>query len=284
MNKNERQFEDFVSDIKFDDTPDSEHRGELERKLLGALGRTPRQIQIWRMIMRSQITKFATAAVIVLAVVLFVTILDGTTTPAWAIEDTAKALDQFNGIYLGGVISIPIKKIGGGDDLVLRDSENMSIELWMQANEKRTRSENYRIETGDGTVWTVCNKKTFRYDPVSNTVRVHSGRGIEMSLWPNGDFLSKLKKVMQDWKVMYGKDAVTGRDYAFISFSNPPQNQSWSLEIDLQTNLPVRAKGWNNTRHEGTPSINLSRIIFFKELPDEIFEFEISEGVTVIEE
>ncbi|MFQ6035236.1 MAG: hypothetical protein ACE5NM_05235, partial [Sedimentisphaerales bacterium] len=73
---------------------------------------------------------------------------------------------------------------------------------------------------------------------------------------------------MQDWQVMYGKDAATGRDYAFITFSNPSQGQSWWVEIDLETNLPVRAKGWHNTRREGTPSMNFQRIIFFEKLPD----------------
>ncbi|MCP4611052.1 MAG: hypothetical protein GY845_20275 [Planctomycetes bacterium] len=284
MNDNEKQFEDFVSNIKFDDTPGPKHRDRLEQNLLSALTKQSQQIKIWRIIMKSQITKLTAAAVIIVAVVLSVTILDRTATPAWAIEDTVKALDQFNGIYLGGVVSVPIKKIGRGEDLVLRDGENMSVEYWMQANEERTRSENYRIEAGDGTVWSVYNRMTYRYDPKGNTVQVQSGRGIEMSLWHSGDFLSKLKDVMQDWKVMYGKDTVTGRDYAFISFSNPSQGQSWWLEIDLETNLPVRAKGWHNTRREGTPSMNFQRIIFFEKLPDEIFEFEIPEGATVIEE
>ncbi len=66
------------------------------------------QPNIWRIIMKSQITKLATAAVIIVAVVLTVTILDRTVTPAWAIEDTVKALDQFNGIYLSGVFGVPI--------------------------------------------------------------------------------------------------------------------------------------------------------------------------------
>ena len=125
---------------------------------------------------------------------------------------------------------------------------------------------------------------TYRYDPMSNTVHVQSGRGIEMSIWPCGDYLTKVQEFMQDWQVMYGKDTVTGRDYAFITFSNPSQGQSWWLEIDLETNLPVRAKGWHNIRREGTPSMNFQRIIFFEKLPDDIFKFEIPEGATVIEE
>jgi outer membrane lipoprotein-sorting protein len=160
----------------------------------------------------------------------------------------------------------------------------MSVEFWMQANEERTRSENYRIEAGDGTVWSVHNKMTYRYDPKGNTVQVQSGRKIEMSIWFSDDYLSKLKEVMQDWKVMYGKDTIAGRDYAFITFSNPSQGQSWWLEIDLETNLPVRARGWHNTRREGTPSMNFQRIVFFEKLPDEIFEFKVPEGAAVIEE
>ncbi|MHC4726561.1 MAG: hypothetical protein ACYS17_04975, partial [Planctomycetota bacterium] len=111
MNDNEKQFEDFVSNIKLDDIPDPKHRDKLEQNLLGAMAKQPRQIKFWRIIMKSQVTKLATAAVIVLAVVLTVSILDRTVTPTWAIEDTVKALDQFNGIYLGGVVGVPIKKI-----------------------------------------------------------------------------------------------------------------------------------------------------------------------------
>jgi anti-sigma-K factor RskA len=168
MNENEKQFSKFIRGIRFDDTPDPDHRDRLEQKLVAALTGQPRHKQqllnMWRIIMKSQITKLATAAVIIVAVALTVTILDRTATPTWAIDDTVKALDQFNGIYLSGVVGVPIKKIGRGDDMVLRDGENMSVEFWMQANDERTRSENYRIEAGDGTVWSVCNSMTYRYD------------------------------------------------------------------------------------------------------------------------
>ena len=39
MNDNERQFEDFVSNIKFDDAPDSSHRDKLEKDLLHVLAK-----------------------------------------------------------------------------------------------------------------------------------------------------------------------------------------------------------------------------------------------------
>ncbi len=284
MNYDEKQFEDFVSEIEFNVTPDLEHRDKLERKLLRIMTGQPRRLEIWRIIMKSHVTKLAAAVVITSAVLLTVTILDRTSTPVWAVENTAKALDRFNGIYLSGVAGVPIKRIAHGDDLVLQDSGNLSVEFWMQANEERTRSENYRIEASDGTIWSVCSKMTYRYDPESRTVHVQSGRGVEMSIWPNAEFLSRLKEVMHDWNVTYDKDSVTGRDCVFVTFSNPSQGQSWCLEIDLETNLPVRAKGWHNTRREGIPSMDFQEITFFEKLSDEIFEFEVPEGAEVIEE
>ncbi len=64
MNDDERQFENFVSNIKFDDTPDSDHRNKLEQDLLRVLTKQPRHkqqpLKIWRIIMKSNMTKLAT--------------------------------------------------------------------------------------------------------------------------------------------------------------------------------------------------------------------------------
>ncbi len=46
---------------------------------------------IWRTIMKSPITKLATAAVIIIAAVLLITILDKSATPAYALEHTIEA-------------------------------------------------------------------------------------------------------------------------------------------------------------------------------------------------
>jgi len=66
MNNNEKQFKDFVSNIKFDDTPDTDHRDKLEQNLLSAIAKQPRQLKFWRIIMKSQITKLAVAALIII--------------------------------------------------------------------------------------------------------------------------------------------------------------------------------------------------------------------------
>jgi len=93
MINNENQFKNFIRGIKFDDTVDPNHRDKLEQDLLLATAKTdPRQkdssLKIWRIIMRSQITKVAAAAVIVIAVVLSLTFLEKSVAPAYAIEQT----------------------------------------------------------------------------------------------------------------------------------------------------------------------------------------------------
>ena len=70
MNDDERQFENFVSKLKFDDTPDPSHRDKLEQDLLTAIAKQPRQIKLWRIIMKSKITKLAVAAAIAIVVLL----------------------------------------------------------------------------------------------------------------------------------------------------------------------------------------------------------------------
>jgi len=77
MDDNEKQFEDFVGNIKFDDTPDPDHRDKLEQTLLRTLAKQSRQTNIWRIIMKSQITKFAAAAVIAIVVLGGITFWPG---------------------------------------------------------------------------------------------------------------------------------------------------------------------------------------------------------------
>ena len=106
MNSDERQFEDFVSEIKFDDSPDYSHRDRLEQDLLAALTKQSRQkeqpLQIWRTIMKSQITKFAAAAAIIVAAVLSITILDKSATPAYAVTDLPELFEQAKVIHIQG--------------------------------------------------------------------------------------------------------------------------------------------------------------------------------------
>ena len=73
MDDNEKEFENFVRGIKFNDSPNLNHRDKLEQNLLRALAEQTRRktpLKIWRTIMESKITKLAAAAVIIVAVLV----------------------------------------------------------------------------------------------------------------------------------------------------------------------------------------------------------------------
>jgi hypothetical protein len=95
MNDNEKQFEDFVNNIKFDDTPDPKHRDKLEQNLLCAMAKQPRQIKIWKIIMKSPIIKLAAAAVVIIGLICLVS--DGQKT---LYAQVVKAFEQAHSIHV----------------------------------------------------------------------------------------------------------------------------------------------------------------------------------------
>jgi hypothetical protein len=63
--------------------------------------KTSRQLQIWRNIMKSKMTKLAAAAaVIIIAVVLSITLLDKSTSSAYALEQTMKAYEGLRFVHM----------------------------------------------------------------------------------------------------------------------------------------------------------------------------------------
>ena len=103
MNDNEKQFENFVRDISFDDSPDSNHRDKLQRHLLAEMTKQPsRQIKTWRIIMKTRIAKLAVAAVIIVGVLIsanyFGVSIDGTSV-AWA-ELVQRVEQSYNQYYV----------------------------------------------------------------------------------------------------------------------------------------------------------------------------------------
>ncbi len=70
---NEKQFEDLLRTVKFDDEPNHRHRDKLGQELLAAFAGQQRQqrrtsLDIWRTIMQSKITKLAAVAAVIIVV------------------------------------------------------------------------------------------------------------------------------------------------------------------------------------------------------------------------
>ena len=106
MNDNEKYIEEYVKDIPFD-TTDQKHRDTLKRDLLNAfpkhrLKTTIHTSNIRRIIMNKPLTRFAAAAVIIIAVVLSINFWETSipTAAAQVLTDAAKAVSNLNSVYI----------------------------------------------------------------------------------------------------------------------------------------------------------------------------------------
>jgi hypothetical protein len=273
MNSDEKRFEDFVGDVRFDDAIDTEHRDRLEQELLGALAkRAPRQIRIRRTIMKTNLGKVAAAAAVIVVATTGVFLFDHFTRPAWAIDEAIDALRKFNGIHFSGT-------------MLDEQGNEISVEAWARANSEQTAADSLRLEADTGQIDIVWEHRRYEYDPQIQTVKVTEGYGPAMDPWPGARFLESLRELVMDWDERYGKDPATGRDRVFVTCSHPaaPDPRSWQFEFDVESKLLVSMKQWENMTRQGPPGFNVKSIKYFDDLPDELFGFEIPEGAQVIE-
>ncbi len=287
MKNDEIKFAAFVHAIKFDDTPDISHREKLEQQLLAILeNQTVGPKVMWRTIMRSHITKLAAAAVIILAVLITLATLDRTTTPLWAIEQSIGAMNQYNAVFMEGAQSERLWRQDGNSKL-------RPYKSWAKANEALTMIEKFRIDVDDVTILTTDGRKTWRYDPRKNTVRVQNRPYVAGEIWLGPRFLEQLKSfhdsgVITNWEITYGTDPAVGKKWAFLKIAwldkryNGPR--SLSLQFNMQSKLLVALKQWENIDCEGLPALVAQKITYYEDLPDNLFEFHIPEAATVIEQ
>ncbi len=263
MNDNEKQFENFISDIKFDDTADPKHRDKLEQDLLAAAWKRPRQTNIWRTIMKSRISKLAAAVILIAAIYTFI----GNSGPsAWAIEQSIEALRNLRAVYVIGAFP-------GG-----------TAEIWMRADETGNKSRDVVVRGSHGAITWVKDGSTYHYEPSQNTVYFENAITVGLSEWLGPELLEMLSKA-DGAKVMRGKDPATGRERATLLCSlldiNGPQ--TWIIEFDVITKLPVSFKHWRNLDMNGPPDFHAFKITYYEELADSLFEVHIPGSPAYVE-
>lgn len=232
--------------------------------------------------MKTKVAKLATVAIIILAVALSVSILSNSTSPAWAIEQTVEALKKFNAVYISGTVSGDFTSSGAfRPDNVSQHSFN----LWARANEGHTQSSDFRLEIDDGQIRWVQENDTYHYDPSSYKLRIIRGEKASISPWIGPDLLQTIEQVTDDWQVLYATDPATGRERVIVTCSHKhaPVPKSWWFEFDLETKLLVSFKQWHNLYRQGKPNFDAQRIIYYENLPDEVFEFEIPKDMEITE-
>jgi outer membrane lipoprotein-sorting protein len=240
---------------------------------------------LWRIIMKSPLTKVAVAAALIIACLIGVFIINETSGVAWAIEQSIEAVSQYKAVIVEGSDSERTWREDGSLEL-------RPFKAWAVANKDQTMIEKYRHEANGVPIITTNGQKTWRYDSQTNTVRIENRPYVASECWCGSQFLEQIKSFLGEdipnWEVTYSKDPATDKQRAFLKIAwleeryNGPRSM-W-LEFDVESKLPVGLKQWENAKWEGPPALVVEKITYFENLPDELFEFEIPDGATVIEE
>lgn len=235
--------------------------------------------------MRHPITKCAIAAVLVLAAIVGVRLFHRTASITWAIEQSIEALSKYNAVIVEGWDSERSWRQDGS--LELRPTR-----MWAVANADQTMVEKYRHEVDGVPILVTNGEKTWRYDAQTNTVRIENRPYIASECWLS-QLLDQLKDsrealVITHWEETCGRDPATGKQRVFLTVAwldgrwNGPR--SLRLEFDRESKLLVSLRQWENANWEGPPSFIVERITCYESLPDDLFEFEIPDGATVVDQ
>ncbi len=271
MTDNERQFEDLIRDIEFDDVPDPTHRDKLEQSLLRTLSKqSPRQIEVWRTIMKAKITKLAAAAVIIMGVTFgLVTLVEQGATPAYAVEQTIEAMKNTRTVHM-----------------LCRDWEGNNIEAWMRLNpETRLPDYMYLDYPLHGAQILSTPEGSYQY--------IKKAGIFQVSQVPIMQFDARLENIIEDLAAKIA-DELKGNDNISIYKENDPNTGEDSLVImaetdsdaikvliDPETKLPTSIH-IIRTSNLGNAVKDFDEIYFDEDPPAALFDFIIPEGVTVV--
>ncbi len=211
---------------------------------------------IWRTIMTSKAGKLTAAAAV--AVVVLFAVVDSFTNPVWAIEQAIEAVKEYRAIHITGTIP------------------GRTFESWMRANKSMTQSQDVVARDSNGGIAWVKNGSTYLYDPGPNTVFFENAITQGFSQWLGPEFLETFAKA-QGAQVLQGKDPATGRDRVTLlcSLVDVDGPQSWTVVFDVASKLPVSYTCWHNLDRSGEPVCDSTRITYYKDLPDSLFDVHI---------
>ncbi|MBN2131225.1 MAG: tetratricopeptide repeat protein [Sedimentisphaerales bacterium] len=234
--------------------------------------------------MKNRRTRLATGAAVAAAVVLSVVVMDWLAPPAWAIGQTVKVLKSVRSIVIRGVgydegtaspftFSIRPSRDGGEGFDMRFECENQLVivrgkKAWVHLPDKNVVMIYDDVTTSYG----MMRDLQWWYDVAS------------LNPWITGKVLGAAKHVADDWEEVYGQDERTGRDSVFVTCAYGEQSRFWFV-CDLETKLIVEARYWNwsSPDPEGPPACHATSFAYNEDLDDSLFEFQMPEGVRVID-
>ena len=254
--KSARDIEQSVKELAVESS-DRIHARILE-KLLTTLDRSKKttieQTNTWRIIMESRMSKITAAAAVIVLVLVGVTLIDRSATPAYAIEQTIEAMRSISSVRA-----------------YISDGE-----VLFQINPETGQEECYRVDQED--VLTVATpEKTYYYYKDKNLVKISDEyiTGMEVRF-------SRFIEDMADWAQEHNGtmdhqlefDQDLQKEVIKVHVHIPAQGSYGGLDstinVDPKTKLPI--------------SFGSIRLEYNVPIPQGAFDFEIPEGAEVVYE
>lgn len=235
----------------------------------GKISSTPPRC-IWRTIMKTKLTKIAAAAVIIIAFGIGFMLM---TSPkiAYAIEQTIEAMRYIESIHA-----------------YCTDWDDSQGEVWVQLDPETGEEVRYYADQGNLLI-VGTPQATYYYYKDKNHVRIRNkyvpASDVRFSRFFE-DMVSFVNKYHGELSYHSEFDEDLQQKVIMVHCSIPEQEnmqgQEYIIRVDPQTKLPISIEALKNTPGQGVKSID--RLEYNVIIPDGIFEFEIPEGATVIEQ
>jgi hypothetical protein len=258
MFKNEDDLKETVSQLNIDDNPNPAHRERLREQMLSVFEKAGEQPisqskPLWRTIVKNPITKLATAAVLVVAVLWGIHHVGGRDTASVALADVIEAMHNTEWAHCHIVVDVT-----GVDEEIAKKNRGKGWESWESVNplcriEKHNNGKIYFTEKNQG--------KTSRYDPETNTITIVE---YEKPSTSQEDYASigdmYIKQISafekQGNKVNYEEGVYEGHPVRIISIdvtSNYGRRTKMSVIIESENHLPKKftAQQWLKGQYEG---------------------------------
>lgn len=214
-------------------------------------------------------TKFATAAAVILIVLLGITLLDKSATPAYAIEQTIEAMRSINSIHA-----------------YCTDWDDSQGQVWIQIDPETGQEEYYYADQGNLLI-VGTPQATYYYYKDENLVRIRNeyvpASDVRFSRFFE-DLVEWIQQYHGELSFHFQFDEELQKEVIMVHGSTPTQGdmeeKEFIFRVDAQTKLPINYEAIKCGPGEGVKSVD--HLEYNVAIPEGIFEFEIPDGAKVI--
>lgn len=226
---------------------------------------------IWRIIMNSKITKLATVTVVILAVVVGLTLINRSATPAYALEQTIQAMRSVSSVRAYCI-----------------DWDGSKGEVWVQIDPETGQEECYYGDIGNLLI-VATPQRTYYYHKDKNLVRISNeyipAAEVRFSkLFEDlPDWIQKLNGKL-DFQSEFNKDLQKEviRIHIYVPAQEDFAGKEFIVNVDSKTKLPINTETIKAAPGQGVKSVDLFE--YNVPIPQGLFDFEIPEGAEVVYE